>query len=91
MLLHNDRIGSQRVEHRMGKTAVVIRCEILGQENGRDSGGNHDCKNHLLHLVGAKSLFMILQCLSAIHEQRVTAHMAGCHAKGCKMLQPLIP
>ena len=75
----------------MGKSTVVIRCEVLRQKDGGNSGRDYDCKNNLLYLIGAKTFFVVLQCLGTIHKQRVPAHMAGRNAQGSKVLQTLIP
>ena len=75
----------------MGQTAVIIRCEISGQENGRYSRCHNYGQNDLLHLIGTEPLSVVLHGLPSIVDQRIPAHPADRRAKRCEMLQPLSP
>ena len=54
--LFDDRVGRHGVKDRMGQATVVVRREILGEEDGGNAGGHHDGQHHLFHIVAAQAL-----------------------------------
>ena len=91
MAFLDHRIRRQRVEDRMGKSAVVIRSAVLCEEDRRNSRGDNDGEDHLLHIVGAETFLMILKCFHPILKQRFPAHLTDRDPHCRKMLQTLVP
>ena len=91
MAFLDHRIRRQRVEDRMGKSAVVIRSTVLCEEDRRNSRGDNDGEDHLLHIVSAEPFLMIRIRLYTILKKRLQTHLTDRDAYRCEVLQTLVP